>query len=40
MAAEFIGLLVLVTLKDGNNTQLTGVISDIINKDLVLSNGM
>ena len=39
MASEFIGLAVLITLKDPANTRLHGTIVNIINKDLVLANG-
>lgn len=38
MASEFIGLTVLITLKDPANTKLLGTIVNIINKDLVLAN--
>lgn len=39
MASEFIGLAVLITLKDPANTKLHGTIVNIINTDLVLANG-
>ena len=39
MASEFIGLTVLITLKDPANTKLLGTIVNIINKDLVLASG-
>ena len=40
MASEFIGLAVLITLKDPGNTRLHGTIVNIIEKDLVLANGI
>lgn len=37
--AEFIGLTVFLTLHDAEHTQLRGLVREVVNRELVLSNG-
>lgn len=39
MAAEFVGYSVLVTLKSPPNSQIQGVVADVVGHRLTLRNG-
>jgi enhancer of mRNA-decapping protein 3 len=39
MASQFIGLNILLTLNDPNNTQLHGLVAEVNGPELTLDNG-
>lgn len=40
MASQFIGLNILLTLNDPSQTQLRGLVAEVIGQELALDNGM
>lgn len=40
MAADFVGLTVLVTLKSPNGARVQGLVADVVGQQLTLRDGM